>query len=109
MLSFLLFLIPSWTHHLHAVIVLVAAVPLPPRLGNEGPEVGVAHVADVGGESEETPRLEGVVVPALVSQAVGLVGQAVLLHRALSMPETFIIQSYIREKQMHSTDSYRSR
>ena len=75
----------SSNSHLHAVVVLVAAVPLPLRLGNEGPEVGVAHVADVGGEPEKAPSLEGVVVPALVPQPVGLVGQAVLLHRTLSI------------------------
>ena len=65
------------------MIVLVAAVPLPLRLRDEGPEVGVAHVGDVGGEPEQAPRLQGVVVAALLPQAVGLVGQAVLLHRAL--------------------------
>ena len=69
--------------YLHAVVVLVAAVPLPARLGDEWPEVGVAHVADVGGEAEEAPRLQRVVVPALLPQPVRLVRQAVLLHRAL--------------------------
>ena len=73
--------------HLHAVVVLVAAVPLPAGLGDERPEVGVAHVADVGGEAEEAPRLQRVVVPALLTQPVRLVRQAVLLHRALLIIE----------------------
>ena len=36
--------------HLHGVVVLVAPVPLPGRLGDEGAEVAVAHVGDGGRE-----------------------------------------------------------
>ena len=37
---------------LHAVVVLVASVPLPGGLGDEWQEVGVADVGDAGGEPD---------------------------------------------------------
>ena len=39
---------------LHGVVVLVAGVPLPGRLGHVGPEVGRADVSDRGGEPKQS-------------------------------------------------------